>query len=119
MLVLTRRRDPQAQGEPWRIRYQDIEVGMIGIRSGAPFYADQWQWRCGLSHRGRRDGGTAPYFSTARAASQKAWLRLLPEITPADLADYPARARPDAAAFAVWRSTSLELSRTYMPRTCE
>jgi hypothetical protein len=55
MPALTRRRNHQAQSETWRILYDEADVGMIGIRAGGPYEADQWQWRCGLSRRGRRD----------------------------------------------------------------
>jgi hypothetical protein len=37
---LTRRRDPDAQNDCWRILCGDADVGMTGVRWGAPH--DQW-----------------------------------------------------------------------------
>jgi hypothetical protein len=79
MTALTRRRDPEARNEAWHVYYGDVHVGMIGIRSGIPHHADQWQWRCGFY---------PPGFVTARVDFETAWHRLLPEITDADLAEY-------------------------------
>src|SRR5690348_8767216 len=54
MPQLTRRRDPDARHECWRIYYGDIDVGTISLRAGVPTTVDQWGWCCGffpLSHR--------------------------------------------------------------------
>jgi hypothetical protein len=48
MPALTRRRDPDARLESWQVYFGDVRVGMIGIRSGVPVHADQWQWSCGF-----------------------------------------------------------------------
>jgi hypothetical protein len=39
MPALTRRRDPDASRESWRIFYGDVHVGTIGIRAGIPVNA--------------------------------------------------------------------------------
>ena len=88
--VLTRRRDPEASFECWHVMYGDVRVGTISVRAGVPVEADQWGWQCGfypLSHRGAHEDGTAPDFFTARAAFGRAWSRLLPKITEADLVE--------------------------------
>jgi hypothetical protein len=36
MPQLTRRRDPDAIHETWRVYYGDIQVGTIGLRAGVP-----------------------------------------------------------------------------------
>jgi hypothetical protein len=49
MPTLTRRRHQSSSGqEVWRIRYGDVQVGMIAERSGVPVDADQWGWACGF-----------------------------------------------------------------------
>jgi hypothetical protein len=56
-----------------------------------PVRVDQWTWSCGfypMSHRGQRANGTAPDFFKARADFKVAWLRLLPKVTDADLAEH-------------------------------
>jgi hypothetical protein len=79
MATLTRRRDPDARQESWRVFYGDIVVGTIGVRSGVPVHVDQWTWSCGfypVSHRGERENGTAADFDQARADFEAAWRRL-------------------------------------------
>ncbi len=91
MPVLTRRRNPDARQESWYILFGDIHVGTIGLRSGVPMHADQWQWSCGfypLSHRGLREGGIASDFFKARIDFGAGWDRLSPKITKEDLAEY-------------------------------
>ena len=86
MPVLTRRRDPDASQERWRVLYGDVQVGTIGIRSGVPLDKDQWDWACGFS--GRLERGIAADFFTARAAFEAAWRRLLPILTESDFQEY-------------------------------
>src|ERR1700761_3466656 len=91
MPPLVRRRDPEASQESWQVFYSDVRVGIISLRSGVPVHADQWQWSCGfypISHRGLREPGTARAFRKARADFEAAWLRLLPKIAEADLAEH-------------------------------
>src|SRR5579871_5979330 len=91
MPSLTRRRDPDARQERWRVYYGDVRVGTIGMRSGVPVTVDQWCWSVGfypMSHRGEREDGTAPDFSKARAGFDVAWSRLLPKITETELAEH-------------------------------
>jgi len=90
-LPLTRRRDPDARQERWRVFYGDVQVGTIGMRSGIPVGVDQWDWTCGFypaSERGRLERGIAPDFLTARAAFEAAWHRLLPTLTESDFQEY-------------------------------
>jgi hypothetical protein len=89
--ALTRRRDPDAREECWRVYFGDVDVGAIARRSGCPVDVDQWQWRCGFypgSHRGEHEDGTAVDFDLARAEFEAAWLRLLPKLTEADFQDW-------------------------------
>ena len=75
MPALTRRRDPDAHQERWRVFYGDIEVGTLGMRSGVPADKDQWDWTCGFypaSERAQIKRGIAADFFTARAAFQVA-----------------------------------------------
>jgi hypothetical protein len=91
MPALTRRRDPEACHECWRISYGDVQVGTIGLRAGVPDNVDQWGWSCGfypLSHRGRRAQGTAQTFSQARADFDAAWRDYLPTCTEADFTEH-------------------------------
>jgi hypothetical protein len=88
MPALTRRCDPDARHESWRVYYGDIHVGTIGLRAGVPASVDQWSWSCPfypMSHRGEGENGTAPNFFKARTDFETAWARLLPKVTDADL----------------------------------
>jgi hypothetical protein len=42
MAALTRRRNPNAPQECWRIYYGDIHAGTIAKRMGIPFDEDTW-----------------------------------------------------------------------------
>jgi hypothetical protein len=53
MPTLTRRRDPDASQETWLINYDDIRVGSISLRAGAPVDKDQGL-KCGLVESRRR-----------------------------------------------------------------
>jgi hypothetical protein len=91
MTALTRRRDPDASHETWRIFYGDIHVGTIGQRSGNPLGTDQWFWRCGFypgSNPGNETNGTAADFGVARAAFESAWPVFLSKCTEADFLEY-------------------------------
>jgi hypothetical protein len=48
MPALTRRRDPDARQECWRVFYDGVDVGAIALRTGCPVDVDQWEWRCGF-----------------------------------------------------------------------
>jgi hypothetical protein len=101
MPALTRRLDPRAPQERWRVFYGDIQVGAIGMRSGVPIHVDQWEWSCNLhlaSGRGRGGRGIAADFSTARAAFEETWHRLLPTLTESEFQEY----RHDRASHA-WK----------------
>jgi hypothetical protein len=66
----TRRRDPDAHQECWRIYYGDVHVGTIAVRSGIPHDQPAWGWRCGFypgSEPGEYLSGTAATFDQARA----------------------------------------------------
>jgi hypothetical protein len=84
MPALSRRRDPEAPTESWQVLYGDVVVGKIGMRSGVPSHADQWQWSCGFYPMSERENGTAPDFAKARAD----WSQLPPKATAADLAEH-------------------------------
>jgi hypothetical protein len=69
----------------------DTHIGSIGVRSGVPVHAEQWQWTVSVypaSHRGIRDGGLAADFQTARAAFDQAWQKIETQITEADRQGY-------------------------------
>jgi hypothetical protein len=51
MRMLTRRRDKDRQAEHWLIFADDIHIGSIGARSGAPVHAEQWQWTVSVFRR--------------------------------------------------------------------
>jgi hypothetical protein len=92
MTALTRRRDPDAREETWRIFYDgDVHVGTIGLRSGNPVGTDPWFWRCGFypgSNPGDATDGTATNFDAARAAFESAWSAFLAKRTEADFLEY-------------------------------
>jgi hypothetical protein len=48
MPPLTRRRDPDARQEAWRVFYGYVRVGVIAIRSGNPTTTEPWEWRVGF-----------------------------------------------------------------------
>ncbi len=76
MPALTRRRDPEALQESWRIFYGDVCIGSIAIRSGIPVDKDPWCWNCGFypgSRPGECTAGTADSFDQARADFEAAW----------------------------------------------
>jgi hypothetical protein len=87
MPALTRRRDPDARQETWRIYCGDVHVGTLGLRSGNPTTTDQWQWHCGFypgSPPGETSSGTAATFWEARTAFETAWRIFLAKRTEAD-----------------------------------
>jgi hypothetical protein len=91
MPTLSRRRVKDQQPEHWLIFSDGMHIGAIGIRSGVPVHIDQWQWTISpypASHRGIRDGGTAPSFAEAREAFERAWREIEPRITDADSAEH-------------------------------
>jgi hypothetical protein len=105
MLTLTRRRDPDARHESWRVFYGDIQIGTIGRRSGVPVRVDQWQWACPfcpVSHRGERGNGTAADFSKARIDFEAAWRRLLPKVTEADFTEHRRERARTAWKYEMW-----------------
>ncbi|WP_338830613.1 hypothetical protein [Bradyrhizobium sp. 27S5] len=85
MTELTRRRDKNAALERWNIFHGDVQVGSIGLHSGVPNHAEQWEWKCGF-YPGcdRSTGGPAGTFNQARAAFEAEWELLLPSLTEAD-----------------------------------
>lgn len=102
MPALTRRRDPDAHQEAWRVHYGDVHVGTIAVRSGMPATADQWEWSCGFYPLSRHEHGTAPDFFKARAAFEAAWRRLLPEVTQADFDEHRRHRASTAWKYAMW-----------------
>jgi hypothetical protein len=105
MPALTRRRDPDSSHEAWRIFYDDIHVGTIGMRSGNPPGADPWSWRCGFypgSEPGEVATGTAESFEAARAAFEAAWRAFLARRNEADFDEYRRHRASDAWKRAMW-----------------
>jgi hypothetical protein len=87
MSTLSRRREKDRQVEHWLIFADDIHIGSIGMRSGVPVHAEQWQWTVSVypaSHRGIRASGISPDYQTARASFEQAWREIEPKITEAD-----------------------------------
>ena len=85
--ALTRRRDPEAHQETWRVYYGDVRVGTISMRSGIPVDEDPWGWSCGFypgSEPGEYISGTAATFDQARAEFGEAWPVFLAKRTDAD-----------------------------------
>ena len=91
MPELTRRRNPDASQESWRVYYGDVRVGTIAIRSGNPADTDPWQWRCGFypgSEPGDCTSGTAASFDQARRDFEEAWRVFFAHRTEADFDEY-------------------------------
>ncbi len=60
-------------------------------RSGVPFDAPQWEWKCGFypaSHRGVSAEGIAATFDQARADFEQAWREMQPEIGESDYQEH-------------------------------
>lgn len=65
--------------ETWAIMLDDIRVGAISKRSGAPLHEPQWRWDCGFYpgiEPGQHQDGVAETFDEARIEFQAAWERL-------------------------------------------
>jgi hypothetical protein len=87
MPALTRRRDPNAHQECWRIYDGDVHVGTIAVRSGIPHDQPAWGWQCGYypgSEPGEYLSGTAAIFDQARADFEAAWRVFSAKRTEAD-----------------------------------
>jgi hypothetical protein len=88
---LTRRRANDSPQESWRIFYDDVPVGWIGIRSGVPVGVARWGWRCGfypgMEPAQHRDGSAAT-FKGARAAFLFAWRQVLQSLGKANFEAY-------------------------------
>jgi hypothetical protein len=105
MPTLTRRRDPDAHQEAWRVHYGDVPVGTISLRSGNPTTTDPWNWRCGFypgSKPGECSSGTAATFWQARDAFERAWSAFLAKRTDADFAEYRHHRASTAWKYAMW-----------------
>lgn len=101
MATLTRRRDPDAPLESWRVMYGDVLAGMISLRTGNPDWTSPWQWFCGFypgSHPGEQSVGMAETFDEARAAFEQAWAAFLARRSLEDFETY----RRDRA-FRAWK----------------
>jgi len=48
MPELTRRRSADAPDECWHVFYDDVRVGTVAFRTGAPHDEDRWGWTCGF-----------------------------------------------------------------------
>jgi hypothetical protein len=107
MPVLTRRRNPDAPQETWRVYYGDVHVGTIALRSGNPTDTDPWGWSCGFypgSHPGEYQSGTAATFDQARADFEAAWRVFLSKRTEADFDEYRKHRAWTAWKYAMWDS---------------
>ena len=82
MVMLTRRRDPDAGQESWLVYYGDVHVGTIAVRSGIPHDQVPWGWRCGFypgSEPGECTSGTAATFDQGASRLRVRLARVLVE----------------------------------------
>lgn len=88
MPPLTRRRSKDGpHRETWLINLDDVRVGMISRRSGAPISAPKWGWSCGFYpgvDPGEHRSGIVETFDGARGAFRAAWAGLEATLTEAD-----------------------------------
>ena len=87
---LTRRRNPEARGETWSIRYDGVRVGTIAALAGLNG-STQWVWSCGFHTglpAGRIRNGATPAMPDARKGFEAAWVEYLPTRKPADFDDW-------------------------------
>ncbi len=142
MTTLTRRRNNDPHNEGWRIFYGDVQIGTISKRAGVPIDVDRWGWHCGfypgVEPNQHRSGSSASY-EQARAAFERAWRNLLPQLTPESFEVHsgiwplsagstacgrkasrcqPSLPADDRNAFAGNRSTSRRPKSTSMSTTC-
>jgi hypothetical protein len=85
MTTLTRCRNNDPHCEGWRIFYGDVQVGTIAKSAGMPLESKQWNWSCGFYpgvEPGQQRSGSAASYEKARAAFERAWRQLLPQLTP-------------------------------------
>ncbi|QOZ25909.1 hypothetical protein [Bradyrhizobium sp. CCBAU 51753] len=88
MTSLTRRRERETAREKWHTLHAGVCVGSIGLRSGGPNHADQWEWKRGFypsCDPGQATSGPAGTFEEARTGFEAAWRQLLPTRTRRDL----------------------------------
>jgi hypothetical protein len=107
MAALTRRRNPNAPQECWRIYYGDIHAGTIAKRMGIPFDEDTWGWSCGFypgSHPGEHEDGTAATFDQARTEFEDAWQRFLSKRSEADFQEWRDERDWRARKYAMWEA---------------
>lgn len=84
MPALTRRRADNPHVETWHIYRDDVHIGTIGRRPGVPNSSDQWGWSIGFypgTEPGQHRRASAANFEDARAAFERAWQQLEPELT--------------------------------------
>lgn len=90
MPELTRRRLNE-RFESWGIFYDDVQVGGLTHQNGLGS-SMHWQWSCGFypgcDLRTQMSAGGEDLFDDAKAAFQKAWELLQPQITPAMLDEW-------------------------------
>ncbi|WP_315783249.1 MULTISPECIES: hypothetical protein [unclassified Bradyrhizobium] len=101
MTSLTRRRDPQAPNETWRIYFGDVQAGTIAKRTEGPSGSPSWQWFCGFypgSHPGEQTVGSARSYDQAREAFEASWRVFLSNRSPQDFDEW----RKDHA-FTAWK----------------
>ncbi|WP_257169689.1 hypothetical protein [Bradyrhizobium sp. SRS-191] len=104
MTALTRRRDPEAPDETWRIYFGDIEAGTIARNKGS-FGSPAWQWFCGFypgSRPGEQTIGTAPSFTEARSAFELAWSAFVSRRSPEDFDEWRRHRAFTAWKYAMW-----------------
>jgi hypothetical protein len=80
------RRLVDEEHQTWAIMFDDIRVGTISTRTGAPLHEPKWRWICGFYpglEPGQHQDGVAGSFDEARAEFQKAW-DYVQSIMPAD-----------------------------------
>ncbi|WP_315774839.1 MULTISPECIES: hypothetical protein [unclassified Bradyrhizobium] len=105
MSTLTRRRDPDARDECWRIYFGDVKAGTISKRVGNPCGTQEWQWFCGFypgSHPGEQAVGTTSTFEQARESFEAAWTDFVSRRSPADFEAWRRHRAFTAWKYAMW-----------------
>jgi len=105
MPSLTRRRDPDAHQESWRIQLGGVVVGSIAQCVGYPGAAPKWQWRCGFypgSRPGECTSGTADDFDEACAGFETAWQVFFAGRTEADFREWRDQQDWTERKYAAW-----------------
>ena len=105
MTELTRRRMKDSKVDVWHVYYGDVQVGRIGMSSGAPNDADQWGWHVGFypgTDPGKVRSGVRATFDEAKAGFEAAWLQFLPTRTEANFEEWRDQRDWTEKKYAMW-----------------